>query len=55
MIGMDQASTVIGREVVDRDGDKIGTVGQVWADGVGQPAWASVRTGFFGRSERAHV
>ena len=51
MIGMDQASTVIGREVVDRDGDKIGTVGQVWADGVGQPAWASVRTGFFGMNE----
>ncbi|MGK5440262.1 DUF2382 domain-containing protein [Micromonospora sp. URMC 105] len=51
MIGQEHATTVIGREVFDRDGDKIGTVGQVWADGAGQPAWASVRTGFFGMNE----
>ncbi|TYB35509.1 DUF2382 domain-containing protein [Micromonospora sp. AP08] len=51
MIGQEQVTTVIGREVFDRDGDKIGTVGQVWADGAGQPAWASVRTGFFGLNE----
>ncbi|MGN9809378.1 DUF2382 domain-containing protein [Micromonospora sp. BQ11] len=51
MIGQEQASGVIGREVYDNDGDKIGTVGQVWADAAGQPAWASVRTGLFGMNE----
>ncbi|NES31320.1 DUF2382 domain-containing protein [Micromonospora terminaliae] len=51
MIGQEHVNTVIGREVFDRDGDKIGTVGQVWADGAGQPAWASVRTGLFGLNE----
>ncbi|MFC4148732.1 PRC and DUF2382 domain-containing protein [Micromonospora mangrovi] len=51
MIGQEHATTVIGRDVYDNDGDKIGTVGQVWADGVGQPAWASVRTGLFGMNE----
>ncbi|MFC4144787.1 PRC and DUF2382 domain-containing protein [Micromonospora mangrovi] len=51
MIGQEQATGVIGREVYDSDGDKIGTVGQVWADAAGRPAWASVRTGFFGVNE----
>lgn len=51
MIGQEQATGVIGREVYDNDGDKIGTVGQVWADAAGRPAWASVRTGLFGMNE----
>ncbi|MDR7273955.1 PRC and DUF2382 domain-containing protein [Catenuloplanes atrovinosus] len=38
-----------GRTVFDRDGDRVGTVGQVWtgADGTGAE-WISVRTGLFG-------
>ncbi|MFC8615424.1 PRC and DUF2382 domain-containing protein [Micromonospora purpureochromogenes] len=51
MISQEQATGVIGREVYDSDGDKIGTVGQVWADPAGRPAWASVRTGLFGMNE----
>ena len=51
MIAQQQVHSLYGREVVDRDGDKIGTVGQVWSDGAGEPAWASVRTGLFGLHE----
>jgi stress response protein YsnF len=40
-----------GADVYDRDGDKIGSVGQLYADPSGQPAWASVRTGLFGLRE----
>jgi len=51
MITREQVTTLIGRDVYDRDGDKIGTVGQVWADAAGMPTWASVRTGLFGTNE----
>jgi len=51
VITQEQISSLYGRDVYDSDGDKIGTVGQVWGDGVGQPAWASVRTGLFGLHE----
>lgn len=51
MITREQVSTLVGREVCDRDGDKIGKVGQVWADDVGMPVWASVNTGLFGFNE----
>ncbi len=51
MITQEQAGTLYGRDVHDRDGDKIGTIGQVWGDGIGQPAWASVKTGLFGLNE----
>jgi len=41
-----------GQELYDRDGDKIGTVGQIYVDpSTGRPNWASVRTGLFGTSE----
>src|SRR4051794_7917010 len=51
MITMEQVNTLYGREVHARDGDKIGTVGQVWEDGMGHPSWASVKTGWFGFNE----
>jgi len=51
MIMQEQVNTLIGRDVYDRDGDKIGTVGQVWADAAGMPSWASVKTGLFGANE----
>ena len=38
--------------VVSTDGDKIGSVGQVYADDDnGQPTWITVKTGLFGTSE----
>ena len=46
-----QATTLQGRNVYDRNGDKVGAVGQVWADQAGQPAWVSVNTGLFGMNE----
>lgn len=38
--------------VVDRDGDKVGGVGQLFLDdATGQPSWVTVSTGFFGSKE----
>jgi uncharacterized protein (TIGR02271 family) len=51
MITQEQVNTLYGRDVHDRDGDKIGSIGQIWADAGGQPSWASVRTGLFGLKE----
>lgn len=47
----DRTATLYGREVYDRSGDKIGTVGQLYTDHTGRPAWASVHTGLFGMNE----
>lgn len=44
----DQIATLQGRDIYDRGGDKIGSVGQLYADRTGQPTWASVHTGLFG-------
>nr|WP_237419146.1 PRC and DUF2382 domain-containing protein [Kitasatospora sp. SID7827] len=41
---------MIGHKAVDRNGDKIGTVDEVYLDdATGEPEWAAVRTGIFGR------
>ncbi|MFD7451615.1 PRC and DUF2382 domain-containing protein [Kitasatospora sp. NPDC059827] len=41
---------LIGHKAVDRNGDKIGTVDEVYLDdATGHPEWAAVRTGIFGR------
>jgi uncharacterized protein (TIGR02271 family) len=41
---------LIGHKAVDRSGDKIGTVDEVYLDdATGEPEWAAVRTGIFGR------
>src|SRR4051794_6518267 len=41
-----------GRPVLDRDGDKIGTLGDVYLDReTDRPAWVGVRTGLFGTRE----
>jgi sporulation protein YlmC with PRC-barrel domain len=38
-----------GKKMVDADGDKIGTIEDVFLDRhTGQPAWAAVKTGLFG-------
>ncbi|MEU4621926.1 PRC and DUF2382 domain-containing protein [Actinoplanes sp. NPDC023801] len=51
MITQEKFGSLRGLEVVDNDGDKIGTIGAVWTDGAGKPTWASVRTGLFGMNE----
>jgi uncharacterized protein (TIGR02271 family) len=44
--------SLTGATVVDRSGDRIGEVVEVYLDDVtGQPQWVTVRTGLFGRRE----
>jgi uncharacterized protein (TIGR02271 family) len=40
--------------VIDRDGDKVGSVDAVWEDHTGQPAYIAVKTGWLGLGS-AHV
>jgi uncharacterized protein (TIGR02271 family) len=47
----DRIGSLYGRDVYDRDGNKIGSIGQIYADHSGQPSWASVHTGLFGMKE----
>jgi len=52
MINARNLDSLIGGHVIGSDGDKIGTVGQVYVDNeTSQPSWVSVRTGLFGMSE----
>ena len=52
MISEQNIASLIGCNVTDAEGSKIGTVGQVFVDpATGRPNWATVRTGFFGLSE----
>ena len=54
MISTDQAQQLLtgGGNVVDNDGAKIGTIGQVFLDDqTGQPEWVTVKTGLFGGGE----
>lgn len=46
------AQDLIGNDVYDSDGDKIGRVGNVYVDdSTHQPEWVTVRTGLFGMKE----
>ncbi|MCU1437065.1 MAG: photosystem reaction center subunit [Naasia sp.] len=52
MIGTDSIERLNGATVYGADGDKIGSVGQVYVDQTdGHPSWVTVRTGLFGTSE----
>lgn len=52
MIDNSRIRTLSGATVLDRDSNKVGTVGQLWVDPAdGEPRWMSVRTGLFGMSE----
>ena len=52
MIGTDTISRVIGQDVYDESGDKIGSASEVYLDDEsGQPEWVTVRTGLFGTKE----
>jgi uncharacterized protein (TIGR02271 family) len=52
MIGTDTISRVIGQDVYDESGEKIGSAAEVYLDDeTGQPEWVTVRTGLFGTRE----
>ncbi|MEV4534420.1 PRC and DUF2382 domain-containing protein [Asanoa sp. NPDC049518] len=51
MITSQEAAKLAGRDVFGSNGDKIGTVGHVWGDSAGAPAWVSIKTGLFGAKE----
>ena len=52
MIDSANIGALQGAKVLGGDGDKIGTVGQVYLDGTdGHPTWVTVSTGLFGTSE----
>src|SRR3954468_465828 len=52
MIGTDTISRVIGQDVYDEAGDKIGSASEVYLDdATGEPEWITVRTGMFGTKE----
>ncbi|MCW2581627.1 MAG: hypothetical protein JWQ53_417 [Klenkia sp.] len=52
MITEQDITTVIGSTAIDSDGDKIGTVSEVYLDDQsGRPEWATVKTGMFGSKE----
>lgn len=52
MLEQDQIQRLAGRDVYGSDGNKIGRVGQVYADDQsGSPEWLTVRTGLFGTKE----
>ena len=52
MIGSETISRVIGQDVYDASGQKIGSASEVYLDDEsGQPEWVTVRTGLFGTKE----
>jgi uncharacterized protein (TIGR02271 family) len=52
MINSANVASLIGANVIDSDGNKIGSIGQIYVDPAsGQPNWATVKTGLFGTSE----
>ncbi|MCU1443055.1 MAG: hypothetical protein JWQ59_1205 [Cryobacterium sp.] len=52
MISSHNLGALMGAPVVGPDNDKIGTVGQIFVDPeTGNPNWATVHTGLFGRHE----
>src|SRR5215218_3699722 len=49
MRDLDELQRWHGRDLSDRDGDKIGSIGDVYLDDqTGQPEWLTVKTGLFG-------
>jgi sporulation protein YlmC with PRC-barrel domain len=52
MISQETVATLYGSDVYDRNGEKVGVISQVYVpEQAGQPAWASIRTGWFGQRE----
>ncbi|WP_139206967.1 PRC-barrel domain-containing protein, partial [Geodermatophilus poikilotrophus] len=49
---LDTSGRVVGQDIYDADGDKIGKVSEVYLDDeTGRPEWATVHTGLFGTKE----
>jgi uncharacterized protein (TIGR02271 family) len=52
MIGTETIARVIGKDVYDETGEKIGSAAEIYLDDEsGQPEWVTVRTGLFGTKE----
>lgn len=52
MIGTDTIDRVIGHDVYDESGEKIGSASEVYLDDeTGRPEWVTVRTGLFGTKQ----
>ncbi|QJY44567.1 DUF2382 domain-containing protein [Pseudonocardia broussonetiae] len=52
MITQDQLRNLVGTTAYDRDGDKLGRIGQVYYDDeTTEPKWITVHTGLFGTKE----
>src|SRR5215208_2878751 len=52
MLGTDVIARVIGQDVYDESGEKIGSAAEVYLDDeTGEPEWVTVRTGLFGSKE----
>src|SRR4051794_3376129 len=52
MIGTESLDRVIGADVIDVNGNKIGTASEVFLDDQsGDPEWVTVKTGLFGTKE----
>lgn len=52
MISQDQIRDLIGAQLIDSSGSKVGKVGQIYFDDdTGAPEWATVHTGMFGTNE----
>lgn len=52
MTSLEQWNDVIGSTAIDADGEKIGKVGEIYAnDTTGEPEWVTVSTGLFGTRE----
>lgn len=47
----DQINQLIGRDVIDNEGAKIGKLGQVYTDDLDQPQFVTVHTGLLGTKE----
>lgn len=51
-INSEHLASLTDADVIDQNGDKVGSVGQIYLDdSTGQPAWASVKSGLFGLRE----
>ena len=52
MINEEHADQLLGRDMLDREGNRIGEITQVFVDDrTGEPTWVTVKTGWFGLSQ----
>jgi len=52
MMAPEQLQSMIGKNAVDANGDKVGKIGQIYLDdSTGEPQWVTVSTGMFGTKE----